>query len=147
MLQLRSDNEIVAQFDDKLIRLVADMFSIMYATDGIGLAAPQVGINKRLLVFNKMSGSPERGNHEMVLANPFIVRKSKEMSVGEEGCLSFPNIYGEVLRHIWIEVEYQDVRGMKNKKKFENEEAIIFQHEYDHLDKVCIHIFCVLKTL
>jgi peptide deformylase len=112
------------------------MFDMMYATEGIGLAAPQVGINKRLLVFNKMAGEVEQEIHEMVLANPRINARSQEMMVGREGCLSFPRIEGNVARCTWIEVSYQDLNGNKVEKTFEGDEAIIFQHEYDHLDKV-----------
>ena len=107
----------------------------MYASDGIGLAAPQVGVNKRLMVFNEL-GAPDQKEHEMVLVNPSIVSKSEEKASGEEGCLSFPQIYGYVSRHKWIEVEYQNLDGNKIVKRFEDKPSVIFQHEYDHLDKV-----------
>eukprot|EP01031_Cornospumella_fuschlensis_P030498 gene30498-36861_t len=132
---LRTENQIVTVFDDSLRKLADEMLLVMYASDGIGLAAPQVGINKRIMVFNE-HGEPKRKEHEMVLVNPVIVSKSEEMVAGEEGCLSFPQIRGQVNRHVWIEVKYQDVTGKSIVTRFEKFPAVIFQHEYDHLDKV-----------
>lgn len=120
----------------------------MYAAEGVGLAAPQVGINKRLMVFNQ-DGDPASKHNEMVLVNPVIVAKSNKTIVNEEGCLSFPKIYGDVTRARWIAVDYQTLEGKQVKNYyFEGTNAIIFQHEYDHLDKVgaiyknCAVSFC-----
>lgn len=126
---------MVTVFDEALRKLTDEMLLVMYASDGIGLAAPQVGINKRIMVFNEF-GEPKKKEHEMVLINPIIVSKSTEMASGEEGCLSFPQIRGKVDRHVWIEVQYQNIAGAKVSKRFEKYPAVIFQHEYDHLDKV-----------
>lgn len=112
------------------------MLLVMYAAEGVGLAAPQVGINKRLMVFNQ-DGDPASKHNEMVLVNPVIVAKSNKTIVNEEGCLSFPKIYGDVTRARWIAVDYQTLEGKQVKNYyFEGTNAIIFQHEYDHLDKV-----------
>lgn len=111
------------------------MLHLMYVEDGVGLAAPQIGINKRIMVFNE-EGDYGRKDKEMVLINPYIISKSTEMAISEEGCLSFPLIRGTVSRHTWIEVEYQNVKGQKQSCRFEGFPAVIFQHEYDHLDKV-----------
>lgn len=73
---------------------------------------------------------------DVVLVNPVIIARSTEEDLKEEGCLSFPLIYGHVKRSKWIEVSYQDIRGTKLGKKFEGLEARVFQHEFDHLDKV-----------
>ena len=87
------------------------------------------------MVFNEM-GDPENVDKEMILVNPSIVSKSEDTNMREEGCLSFPQINGEVERSISIDVEYQTLTGEKKEVKLENLPARIFQHEYDHLDKV-----------
>lgn len=131
--KLRADNEAITVFDDELRRISSEMLLIMRTADGIGLAAPQVGINKRLMVFNEFADS---GKSDMILVNPSIIAKSEDTDSREEGCLSFPQINGDVIRSTWIEVEYMTVSGEKVQKKFEGLAARIFQHEYDHLDKV-----------
>lgn len=125
-------------FDQSLADTAANMLKVMYAADGIGLAAPQVGINLRLMVFNEMSGEePEiEKTHEKVLVNPVIVEMSDEVECDEEGCLSFPHLHGDVLRSSWVDVEYQDLQGEVRSVSYEGQQARIFQHEYDHLDKV-----------
>lgn len=132
--QLRQDNEAIVDFSDDLRKTAAQMLSLMYAHSGIGLAAPQVGINKRLMVFNE-SGDPEDIESEMVLCNPVILSKSDETNVREEGCLSFPKLHGFVKRHVNIEIEYQDLWGATQKVSLSGMPARIFQHEFDHLDK------------
>ena len=131
---LRAPNEEVAAFDDSLRTLSAEMFSIMYASRGVGLAAPQLGINKRLMVFNP-EGKKKAGS-EVLLCNPQIVEMSGAKEVEEEGCLSFPGMSADVERSGWIEVEFQNGRGKTVRKKYVGWEARIFQHEYDHLDGV-----------
>jgi peptide deformylase len=133
--QLRGENADITSFDGELKQIVNDMFATMYDDDGIGLAAPQVGINKKLMVFNQM-GDPTKPESEMVLANPIIIGASEEKALGEEGCLSFPQIHGQVERNTWIEVKYQTITGESVTTKFEGKPAIIFQHEFDHLNKV-----------
>jgi peptide deformylase len=107
----------------------------MYATNGVGLAAPQVGINKRLMVYNE-SGDSKRWMQEVIMVNPKIVEFSSATDIEQEGCLSFPEMGGDVQRSKWIKVEAQNLKGKKIKKKFTGWEARIFQHEYDHLDGV-----------
>jgi peptide deformylase len=123
------------------------MLKLMYESDGIGLAAPQIGINKRIMVFKEPDyydsdeeyseiSSPRRTSEEMVLINPKIVSSSEETISSEEGCLSFPDIHGDVERPRRIEVEYQTLVGKVELCIMEDIPAIIFQHEYDHLNKV-----------
>jgi peptide deformylase len=131
--KLRTENTPVTVFGEDLRRIASEMLLVMRAADGIGLAAPQVGINQRLMVFNEFADS---GKSDMILANPGIISKSEETDSKEEGCLSFPQINGDVIRSKWIEVEYTTVSGDKVQKRFEGLAARIFQHEYDHLDKV-----------
>ena len=133
--KLRSENAVVSVFDDALRQRASEMLLVMYAADGIGLAAPQVGLNERLMVFNEL-GDPSKPDKEMVLVNPTILSKSDKTDLREEGCLSFPLINGKVERSTAIEVQYQSLTGETVQKKFEGMPARIFQHEYDHLDKV-----------
>jgi len=121
----------------RLRALAKDMFELMYATDGVGLAAPQVGVNVRLLVYNP-EGVPGRGE-EFILCNPRIVGRGKRTEWMEEGCLSFPEVYGDVERACEVEVEAQDVDGKPIRLSLEGWQARVFQHEYDHLDGVLFH--------
>jgi peptide deformylase len=132
---LRASNSEVVTFDDSLRKLTQEMFSIMYASRGVGLAAPQLGINKRLMVFNP-EGKKEKWMSEVVLCNPRIVEWGAGRETDEEGCLSFPGFTADVDRAGWIQVEYQNGRGKAMRKRLEGWEARIFQHEYDHLDGV-----------
>uniref|UniRef100_A0A2P2K315 Peptide deformylase n=1 Tax=Rhizophora mucronata TaxID=61149 RepID=A0A2P2K315_RHIMU len=91
---LRAKNKRIDTFDENLKKLVDEMFDVMYKTDGIGLSAPQVGINVQVMVFNPVG---ERGEgEEIVLVNPRVNKYSKKMVLFNEGCLSFPGIYADV---------------------------------------------------
>lgn len=111
------------------------MLELMYEANGVGLAAPQVGISKRLMVFNP-EGRKERWLDEVILVNPQVVETSSGRDTDVEGCLSFPGMQGDVERHKWIKVEALTPKGRKIKKKYEGYLARIFQHEYDHLEGV-----------
>ena len=140
--KLRAENNVIEDFDENLADKARQMLLVMYAADGIGLAAPQVGINERLMVFNE-KGDPLEKETEMVLVNPTILGQSEDTNFREEGCLSFPQINGEVERSIAIDIEYQDLSGDKHNITLKEFPARIFQHEYDHLDKVLfIDRFC-----
>lgn len=91
---LRAKNAPIESFDENLEALSKAMFKIMYETIGCGLAAPQVGVNYRMMVYNE-AGEPGKGK-EVVLCNPKIVKYSKETDFFEEGCLSFPKMYADV---------------------------------------------------
>jgi len=132
---LRAPNADVDAFDDELRQLAKEMVSIMYASGGCGLAAPQVGVNRRLMVFNP-TGDPSKWMQEYVMCNARIIQYADARSVGEEGCLSFPGFTADVARSNWIKIEYTNVRGKKQRKKLKGFDAIVFQHEYDHLDGV-----------
>merc|ERR1711871_421904 len=95
--RLRAPNAEVSDFDDDLKKLTKRMFQLMYAAEGVGLAAPQVGINKRLMVYNEF-GDSKRWLNEIVLVNPRIVDKSTALDEKDEGCLSFPGMNGPVQR-------------------------------------------------
>lgn len=133
--RLRAKNAPIETFDEALATLAREMFELMYRTSGVGLAAPQVGVNLQLLVFNE-EGKPEASEREVVLCNPRVVNKAKERVSGEEGCLSFPGIYAPVLRHTAITIEAEDLEGKTFQMDFDDWEARIFQHEFDHLDGI-----------
>ena len=124
-----------SQTSQEVSKLAKEMFLLMYAAEGVGLAAPQVGVNQRLMVYNA-SGDRRRWLEEVVLINPRIVEKSDATDIQNEACLSFPDMDGDVTRHKWIKVEAYNTKGKKMKKKYNGWEARIFQHEYDHLDGV-----------
>jgi peptide deformylase len=134
---LRAHNGEVTVEELKESREVADlargMLRVMYAAEGVGLAAPQVGVNKRLMVYNP-TGDSKKWLDETILVNPKIVEYSDAKDEEIEACLSFPGMSGEVVRSKWIKVEAMNLTGKKIKKKFTGWEARIFQHEYDHLD-------------
>ncbi|GKY95130.1 hypothetical protein MPSEU_000476900 [Mayamaea pseudoterrestris] len=135
---LRAKNEDVTMEelkDGSIPKLAREMFLVMYAAEGVGLAAPQVGVNKKLMVFNE-SGDRKKWLDEVIMINPRIVEFSEATEVGTEGCLSFPDMDGEVQRAKSIKVEALNTRGKKITKKFTGWTARIFQHEYDHLDGV-----------
>ena len=121
--------------DGSISKLAKEMLLVMYAAEGIGLAAPQVGVNKRLMVYNE-SGDKKRWLDEVILLNPRITESSEGTDVETEACLSFPDMSGDVERPKWIKVEALNLRGKKIKKKYTGWEARLFQHEYDHLDGV-----------
>jgi len=135
---LRAENVEITQEEldsGEIKKIIKEMFKLMYGTEGVGLAAPQVGINKRLFVFNP-SGDSKKWLEEVTIINPEIVAFSEATECGTEGCLSLPDMDGEVTRHKWIKVEAVNLKGKKIKKKYKGWEARIFQHEFDHLEGI-----------
>ena len=123
----------VTVFDEKLKTLVEEMFESMYAAQGIGLAAPQIGLSERLTVIDiSFKKDPEA---KIALINPEIMER-EGTQFEEEGCLSLPEIRDKVKRAAWVKVRAQDVDG--NWFEIEGEELLAraFQHEIDHLDGV-----------
>ncbi|KAI4999313.1 peptide deformylase 1B, chloroplastic isoform X1 [Hordeum vulgare subsp. vulgare] len=131
---LRARNKRINTFDNNLRSLADEMFDVMYKTDGIGLSAPQVGVNVQLMVFNPAGVKGE--GEEIVLVNPVVYKFSKRLSVYEEGCLSFPGIYANVLRPDTVKIDAQDASGAKIKVKLSELSARVFQHEFDHLQGI-----------
>jgi peptide deformylase len=133
---LRAPNAEVTKEDiesGEIAKVAKEMLMVMYAANGVGLAAPQVGVNKRLMVYNP-TGDSKKWLDETILINPKIVEFGEGKDVEIEGCLSFPKMNGDVERSKVIKVEAMSIKGKKMKKKFRGWEARIFQHEYDHLD-------------
>lgn len=139
-LALRAPNDEIPAEELKedaseITKLAKGMLKVMYAAQGVGLAAPQVGVNNRLMVYNP-TGDSKKWLDETILVNPKIVEYSGAFDVETEGCLSFPEMSGDVERFKWIKVQATTLKGKPVKKKFTGWEARIFQHEYDHLDGV-----------
>jgi peptide deformylase len=130
---LQKPAEPVTVFDDALRQLVADMFASMYDAQGIGLAAPQIGISKRLTVIDlSFQKKPE---DKIVLVNPEIVAKSGKQ-VEEEGCLSLPEIRDRVVRAAEVTVRAQDAYGKPVEVSGTELLSRALQHEIDHLDGI-----------
>lgn len=134
---LRKKARKVTEFDKDFQDLVADMIDTMREAPGVGLAAPQVAISQRLIVVEYGDDEDEEKPAKLyVLANPEIVSASEDMVMGIEGCLSVPDLVGEVERHTSIVVKGQNRYGKPTKVKANGWLARIFQHEMDHLDGV-----------
>jgi peptide deformylase len=130
---LRKVAKPVEKFDQNLEKLVLDMVETMRLNDGIGLAAPQVNVSKRLFVIDKKLINEEWEAEAYI--NPKII-KADGSNILEEGCLSIPNIRADVDRPFKIEVEYQTLKGEKVREEMDDLLARVFQHEFDHLEGV-----------
>jgi peptide deformylase len=130
---LLKPGEPVTEFNDELRQLAADMFETMYAEQGVGLAAPQVGVSKRLIVIDLSSG--KEPSSKIVLVNPEIIQKEGK-AYGEEGCLSFPEIHEKVQRFAKVRVRAQNEHGEWFERDGDDLLARCFQHEIDHVDGV-----------
>jgi len=123
----------VTEFDGELAQLVDEMFDSMYAAQGIGLAAPQINISKRITVIDV--SFKERPEDKLALINPVIMDKNGKQ-VEEEGCLSLPEIREKVTRAAWVKVRAQDVKGKTFEVEGEELLARALQHEIDHLNGI-----------
>jgi peptide deformylase len=129
---LKQEAKKVTRFDASIRKLANDMLDTMYDNNGVGLAAPQVGMSKRLMVID-VSGTDEP-NKPIVFINPQIIEKEGDL-VGLEGCLSFPDVFFEVKRFNRIVVRYQNLQGKELKLEAEGDLLCrAVQHEIDHLD-------------
>jgi peptide deformylase len=149
---LRQEAENVPAGDPALKPLVADLFETMYAANGVGLAAPQVGRSLRLFVIDASpygEDDPTLANFKKTFVNPEIYERSEEQSTIEEGCLSFPKLYENVNRPTSIRIRYTDENGVEYDEAYSGMAARIIQHEYDHIEgKVFVdHLSPLRKTL
>ncbi len=129
---LRTECVPVVKFDKDLKKLVKDMKKTMLSAEGLGLAAPQVGVNMRVFVLIlDYKGESER---VIEMLNPVILSHSDEVEVAEEGCLSLPGLYGKVERFLSVVVEFSDVSGTRQVLEVFGLDAREVQHENDHLD-------------
>lgn len=134
---LRKHAEEINPDYPNLKKLIADMFETMYHADGIGLAAPQIGLPIRLLVIDLdalKEDSPELASFKTVMINPVMLEMSEEELEGNEGCLSIPGISEKVFRSEWIKIQYYDTDFKPHINEFEGFTARVIQHEYDHLE-------------
>ncbi|MCU0526401.1 MAG: peptide deformylase [Elainella sp. Prado103] len=131
---LRQPAKRVTKIDDEVRQLARQMLQTMYSEDGIGLAAPQVGINKQIIVVDCEPDKPE--SPAMVLINPVVTKTSQKTCVVQEGCLSIPQVYLDVTRPEVIEVSFKDENGKPRKVTADGLLARVIQHEIDHLNGV-----------
>jgi peptide deformylase len=130
---LETPTKTVEKFDAELEALVNDMFESMYAAQGVGLAAPQIGIGRRLAVIDVTNGKNPEGR--IICANPEIIHAEGEQRE-EEGCLSVPGFRGHVARPQYVTVRAQDAAGKEFEMRGEGLLARAFCHEIDHLDGI-----------
>lgn len=131
-LLLRKKCSEVKEINKKIRKLIVDMVQTMEKNQGVGLAAPQVGALKRIIVVQ----ANFKGRQLFVLINPKILKKSRQTEAIEEGCLSFPNVFLKIKRAKEVEVEGLDINGKQIKLKAKGLSARVFQHEIDHLDGI-----------
>jgi peptide deformylase len=131
---LRQPAKRITKVDDNIRKLVRQMLQTMYTEDGIGLAAPQVGVNKQLIVIDHELD--EAANPPLILINPVITSSSPELCMIQEGCLSIPGVFLDVVRSKVVEVSYKDEQGRPQKLKADGLLARVIMHEIDHLNGV-----------
>lgn len=129
--RLKKPCEPIVAVTPELAQLAADMLETMYDAPGIGLAAPQVGAMKRMIVMDCIKDGPPE---PIVLLNPQVIWSSEDVSTYEEGCLSIPDQYAEVKRPAAVTVRWMDLNGEDQERGFEGLWATCVQHEIDHLD-------------
>jgi peptide deformylase len=130
---LRHVSRPIKRVDGQLVQIVRQMFDLMYAAKGIGLAANQVDLPLRLFIVN-LAADPDEGE-ELVFINP-VVSKPKGQTEGEEGCLSFPELYGPVVRPKQVDVHAYNLKGEEIRTTLTGLLGRVVQHELDHLDGV-----------
>ncbi len=144
--KLKKISKEVEEFDESLHSLLEDMKETMYANEGIGLAAIQIGVPKRVLIINLTDEDGNQNPDDLVeIINPEIIEADGK-TIYQEGCLSVPSIYEEVERFEKIKVKYQDRFGKVVEEKLDGLMSIAFQHESDHLNgKLFIEKLSYLK--
>ncbi|NEQ69839.1 MAG: peptide deformylase [Symploca sp. SIO2D2] len=131
---LRQPAKRVAKVDQRVRHLAEQMLQTMYSSEGIGLAAPQVGVNKQIIVIDCEPENPT--NPPLILINPVIKSSGKTLCDSQEGCLSIPGVYLDVRRPDAIEVAYKDENGHPKTLKAKELLSRVIQHEMDHLKGV-----------
>jgi len=138
--RLKQVSEAIEDFDETLHRLLDDMYETMIAKNGVGLAAIQIGIPKRVLIINVPIESEEENvelqprENTLEIINPVITYRSEEKVKFQEGCLSVPGVYEDIERHAMVTIAYQDRFGEQQIIEDDEFLAIALQHEIDHLD-------------
>ena len=134
--RLRDVSKKIGAVDPQILDAVPEMFESMYKARGIGLAGPQAGLGRRVIVAN-LSGDPKKKDEEQVFINPEILGREGELRE-EEGCLSLPGLAAQIQRAERCLVRYQDLKGKTVEREVEMLESRLFQHEIDHLDGILI---------
>ncbi|MCQ2966440.1 MAG: peptide deformylase [Alphaproteobacteria bacterium] len=143
-LDLKKKCSKVEKIDDEVKKQLDDMLETMYDAPGIGLAAPQVGLLKRMVVIDVSKDGEEKRPYKMI--NPVIIEKSTETDFYDEGCLSVPDQYASIERAKEVTVQYTDENGKQQTEHAKGLFAICIQHELDHLDgKVFIDYLSQVK--
>ncbi|EKQ69246.1 peptide deformylase [Leptolyngbyaceae cyanobacterium JSC-12] len=131
---LRQSAKRVAKVDAEIKQIIREMLQTMYSADGIGLAAPQVAVQKQIIVVDIEPN--EAAKPPLILINPTIIKSSRDLSVTQEGCLSIPGVYLDVKRPSEVEVSFKDETGRPQRLKATGLLACCIQHEIDHLNGV-----------
>jgi peptide deformylase len=131
---LRKRAATVERVDAALLKLAEDMLASMYGAPGIGLAAPQVGILRRLIVMDP--SRDEEAKQPLIMVNPVILERGSEMRTHEEGCLSIPEFTAEIERPAMTRVSFIDMEGKQREETLEGIWSTLVQHEIDHLNGV-----------
>lgn len=136
--RLMQKSSYIEKVDDEILTLIDDMFETMYNASGVGLAAVQVGILKRLIVISvpDFESEEEKPDFKLALINPEIIWHSEDKEILEEGCLSFPEIRDEVARYKNIKVKYVDTNGKEQILNAKDYVAKVLQHEIDHTNGI-----------
>jgi peptide deformylase len=145
--RLKTKSFAVETIDDSIKELVQDMFETMYYERGIGLAAVQVGVHKRVLVADvewngsrygegETAGEEIMAGKQYVLINPEIIEDSGDKHTYKEGCLSFPDQFADVVRPSTVRVKYTDLEGKEREESFDGLLATCIQHEIDHINGI-----------
>ena len=129
--RLKKPCEAVGEITPEIRALAADMLETMYDAPGVGLAAPQVGVTKRVVVMDCIKDGPPE---PIVMVDPQVVWASEDVTTYEEGCLSIPDQYAEVRRPASVRVAWTDLDGLRQERDFTGLWATCAQHEIDHLD-------------
>jgi peptide deformylase len=132
---LRQRSEPVEAVDENVRGFLDDMLETMYAAPGVGLAAVQIGLLRRMIVIDTVRGEELPKNPKMLI-NPEIISVGDSLRLHEEGCLSIPEMYAEVERPGLVRVRYVDREGKQQEEDFEDLAATVVQHEIDHLNGV-----------
>ena len=132
---LRTPANRIVKVDDSIRKLAKNMLITMYSAKGIGLAAPQVGVQKRIIVIDLNFEDPHTPPN--IFINPEIISSSASLDTYEEGCLSIPGVYLNVLRPSSIKLSYRDEMGRPKKMNADGLMARCIQHEIDHLNGIC----------
>ncbi|MGB0055365.1 MAG: peptide deformylase [Methyloceanibacter sp.] len=131
---LRKQAALIERVDAALLKLAEGMLAAMYEAPGIGLAAPQVGILRRLIVMDP--SRDEEANEPLIMVNPVILERGSEMRTHEEGCLSIPEFTAEIERPAMTRVSFIDTEGKQQERTLEGIWSTLVQHEIDHLNGV-----------